>query len=85
MAIGREVDPLAAPALAAVVLERVLQARASRVNLQIAGFHTVPKVCPARRSTTREKIAQSGSKMAAFSNAFTAKWGCSEITQSLVS
>ncbi len=46
---------------------------------------TVPEVCPARRSTTREKIAQSGSKMAVFSNALTANWGCSEIIQSLVS
>ena len=38
MAIGREIDPLAAAALAAVVSERVLQPRAPRVDRQVAGF-----------------------------------------------
>ena len=41
MAIGREVDPLAAPALAAIVSERVLQPHAPRVDHQVAGFQKV--------------------------------------------
>jgi hypothetical protein len=36
MAIGREVDPLAAAALPAVVSERVLQPRAQWVDRQVA-------------------------------------------------
>jgi len=37
MAIGRLVDPLAAAALPAVVSERVLEARAPRVDQEVAG------------------------------------------------
>ena len=37
MAIGREVDPLAAAALPAVVSKRVPQPRAPRVDRQVAG------------------------------------------------
>ena len=38
MAVGREVNPLAAPALPAVVSERVSQAHAPGVDCQVAGF-----------------------------------------------
>ncbi len=41
MTVGREVDPLATPALAAVVAKRVLQLQAPRVDLQVAGFQQV--------------------------------------------
>jgi hypothetical protein len=37
MAVGREVDPLTTPALAAVISKRVLQAQAPRVDDQVTG------------------------------------------------
>jgi hypothetical protein len=37
MAVGREVDPLTTPALAAITTERLFQPRAARVHDQVAG------------------------------------------------
>jgi hypothetical protein len=41
MAVGWEIDPLATAALAGVVSKCVLQLRAARMDLQVAGFEQV--------------------------------------------